>query len=206
AAPGGLGVPWEPPPLVAVHEELDPLADARPHRLERADVIAPVAAVKAQLHGREALLEIGLRGLSLGGRIAQRPRRGVRPHPVREPAEESPARGTENLAGKVPEREIERPAPPVVEVDAREHAIVALEGERILAHEELLVALEAEHTVAGAETHEPAVRRDAHDRGVETDARLRVPARVERGLERQAMMADGDRRDPVLGRPRQGAQ
>ena len=72
-APGGLGVPRQAPPLVAVHQQLELAAHARPHRFQRPHIVAPVAAVKAQLHRREALREVALGGLRLSRRIAQRP-------------------------------------------------------------------------------------------------------------------------------------
>ncbi len=81
-----------------------------------------------------------------------------------------------------------------------------LERERILAHEQPLVTLEAEHAIAGGDAHQPGVGRHAHDRGIEVHARLRVPAGIECRCQRQAMVADRDGRDPVGRSGRQGLE
>jgi hypothetical protein len=73
-APGGFRVPRQAPPLVAVHQQLELLANPRTHRFQRLDVVAPVAAVKAQLDGGEALREVALGGVRLGSPVAQRAR------------------------------------------------------------------------------------------------------------------------------------
>src|SRR5262249_22668107 len=154
-----LRVPRHPPPLIAVDQELETGANARAHRLERADVIAPVAAMEAQLHGRKALGEEALGGVRLGLRIAQRPGGGIGAHAARESSEQLPARLTEDLACEVPECEVEWPAAAVVKVDVREHPEMALECERILPDEEALMSLEPEHAITRADAHEPGVGR-----------------------------------------------
>ena len=198
-APGRLCVPRHPPTLVAVDQELETGADARAHRLERADVVAPVAAMEAQLQGGEALRQEALGGVRLGLRVAQRAGGGVGAHTVRESPEQLPARLTEDLAREVPEREVERPAAAVVKVDVREHPEMALERERILPDEETLVPLETEHAIARADAHQPGVGRYPYQRRIEVHPRLRVPAGVEGRRERQAVMTDGDRGDLVSG-------
>ena len=57
---------------------------------------------------------------------------------------------------------------------------MALKGQRVLPDEQILVARETDHEVAGAEAHQPGIGGHADERGVEMGARLGVPARVER--------------------------
>src|SRR4029077_5161151 len=98
--------------------------------------------VEAQLERGEALREKALRGIGLGGGVPQGAGGGVGAHPMRQAAEELPAGCAEYLAGEVPEREIQRPAAPVVKVEVGQHAEVALERARVLTNEQRLVALE----------------------------------------------------------------
>ena len=93
------------------------LPTRRAHRLERLEVIAPVAAVKAQLERGKALREVTLGCIRLGAGVAQRAGGGVGAHAMGESAEEFPARRAEDLAREVPQRQIERPAPTVVKID-----------------------------------------------------------------------------------------
>ena len=67
-----LGIPRQTPALVAIDHQLQLVADAGPHRLQRLDVVAPVAAMKADLHRRESLRDIGFGHRGHRSRIAQR--------------------------------------------------------------------------------------------------------------------------------------
>src|SRR3546814_3353992 len=78
--------------------------------LQRRDVVAPVAAVEADLHGGEAFLGEAFGGLGQRAGIAQHARGGVGAHAVAAPAEQAPHRLAGDLAGEVPEREVEGPA------------------------------------------------------------------------------------------------
>src|SRR3546814_8107288 len=82
--------------------------------LQRRDVVAPVAAVEADLHGGEAFLGEAFGGLGQRAGIAQHARGGVGAHAVAAPAEQAPHRLAGDLAGEVPEREVEGPAAAVV--------------------------------------------------------------------------------------------
>ncbi len=75
-----------------------------------------------------------------------------------------------------------------MELDVVEDAPVALDRQSVLADEEVLVAGEAQHGVARRHAADARVGVDPHDRGVEGDARLRVPARIEGRIERQTVM------------------
>jgi hypothetical protein len=68
--------------------------------------------------------------------------------------------------------------------------------------EKMLVPLETEHAVARADADETCVGRDPHQRRIEVHPRLGIPARIEGGFERQAVMADRDRGDLMSGRSR----
>ena len=144
--PGRLGVPGHEPALVAVDHELETVADALAHRLDDRNVVAPVGAAEAQLHG----LEAALRGSARRGRPSHRRcaasrsrrRRGsgrCRPPsifqtgwPVILPARSQRAMSSGQAAT-------------VVEVEVVEDPVVALERQRVLADEQVLVALEAVH-------------------------------------------------------------
>ena len=86
-----------------------------------------------------------------------------------------------------------------MEIDVREHAEVPLEGERILTDEKALVTLEPEHAIAGACAHEAGVGGDAHQRRIEVHGRLGVPAGLEGGRERQAVVTDLNGRNLMSG-------
>ncbi len=60
--PRRLDVPRLAPALIAVDHQLEAVAQTRPHGLQGADVVAPVAPVEAHLHGGKAL-----GGVALGG-------------------------------------------------------------------------------------------------------------------------------------------
>src|SRR3546814_7084631 len=113
--------------------------------------------MEAQLQGAEAGLGEALGGLGHGPGIAQHAGGGVGAHAVAAPAEQAPHRLAGDLAGEVPEREVEGPAAAVVELDVRQHLVVALDTARVLADEEILVAGKAEHEVAGANADAPLV-------------------------------------------------
>lgn len=84
-----------------------------------------------------------------------------------------------------------------MEVDVREHPVMALQRQRVLTDEERLVALEAEHAIPGSYARKPGVGADAYHGGVKVHARLGVPAGIKRWIERQAMMRDRDTSDAV---------
>src|SRR3546814_9161035 len=108
---------------------------------------------------------------------------------------QAPHRLAGDLAVEVPEREVEGPAAAVVELDVRQHLVVALDTARVLADEEILVAGKAEHEVAGANADAPLVVGHAHHGDVEVPARPAVPACDEGRVERQAVVADVDAGD-----------
>ena len=113
-----------------------------------------------------------------------------------------PARLARELAGEIPERQIERPAAAPMEADVVEDAPVALDLQRILADEQGLVTLEPKHHVAGAVAGDAEVGVNGDDRSVPEGARLGVPARVERRIEMQSMPGDLDAGDNGLQRVR----
>ncbi len=82
-----------------------------------------------------------------------------------------------------------------MERDRLEHGDVALDRERIPADEEVLVALEAVHRVAGTDSGEPFVRLDEDDRGLEGSARLRIPGSEKRRVEVDRAALEANARD-----------
>src|SRR6185295_2700262 len=106
--------------------------------------------VDSQLECPEALVSEAQRRL---GALRGRPllsRRGVRGQAHQLSAEELGDRLPGCLPGEIPERRLERPVTARVERDRLEDGDVALDGERIRAYEEVLVALEAVHRVSRA--------------------------------------------------------
>src|SRR3546814_15471314 len=89
---------------------------------------------------------------------------------------QAPHRLAGDLAGEVPEREVEGPAAAVVELDVRQHLVVALDTARVLADEEILVAGTAEHEVAAGNAHAHLVAGHAHPRDLEQPPRPRATA------------------------------
>src|SRR3546814_1961282 len=76
-----------------------------------------------------------LRGLRHRLGIAQRAGGGVGAHLVVEPADQLVARQLGNLAGEIPQRQVERPAAAVMELDVGKDPVVTLDGERIRSEE-----------------------------------------------------------------------
>ena len=84
---------------------------------------------------------------------------------------------------------------------------MALDRQGILADEEMLVAGEAQHGVTGGYAGDAGIGVDPHDRGIEGDARLRIPTRIEGRIERQPVMGDldpGDLRLSAIASPSPG--
>ena len=117
------------------------------------------------------------------------------------PSHERPDRPVVDLAGEVPQRDVQRPGPPGVEVDVGEHCRVAIEVERVLADEVALEVGEAVHRVAGADADVAGVVVDLHDRRREPGARARVPRGRKWWVEREFVVADVDAGDGVHGWP-----
>src|SRR5579872_37828 len=110
--PGRVSVPRHPPALIAVDHQVEPVADSAANRFEGLDVGAPIAAMEADLQGRKAHGEIGLGGVGELGRAAQRPRRRIGFDAVGKAADQLPAGLPGDLAGQVPEGDVERPERP----------------------------------------------------------------------------------------------
>src|SRR5260221_453067 len=127
--------------------------------------------------------------------IAQRARRGIGADAIGEATEQLPAGLTEDLAGEVPQSEVERPAPAVVKIDVGQETVVPFEGERVLADEKVLMAAKADHQIPGSDADRTFVGAHAHDRRIELRARLGVPAGAEGRIQIQAMLGDLDPSD-----------
>ena len=110
-------------------------------------------------------------------------------------AEQGSDRQALDLAGDVPERDLERPVPPGVEVDRLEDANVVRDRERVPADEQVLEVREPVHRVAGADAHDALVGLDADDRRRERSSRNRVPRRVEGRIQRLDDAVQADRGD-----------
>jgi hypothetical protein len=102
-----------------------------------------------------------------------------------------------DLSGEIPQGQIERPAATVVEVNVGKDAIVALDGQRVLVYEQILMSGEADHPVARTVAYQTRVSRDPHDRRVQMNARLTVPACLERWIKCEPMVGDVDRPNPM---------
>ena len=153
------------------------------------------ARVHPDLQGPEALLAKTQRGLRASCRRQQRPARRVGGDAVRRASEHRRDRHALDLAGDVPERDLERPVPPGVEVDRLEDANVAGDRERVLADEQVLEGREPVHRVARADAHDALVGLDADDRRRERSSRNGIPGRVERRIERLDEAIEPDRGD-----------
>jgi hypothetical protein len=100
------------------------------------------------------------------------------------------------MAGDVPQRRLERPVAPGVEVDGLEYADVPSDRQRILTDEEMLEGLEAVHRVTGADADDALVGLDAHDRHRERRSRHGIPRRREGRFEGHAEALETDGADP----------
>ena len=96
--------------------------------------------IHPDLQRPEAFLAQTQRALRPGGGRQEHPARRVRRDPVERPAEQGRDRQAGDLAGQVPQRDLERPVAPGMEVDRLERPDVAGDRQRILADEQVLVA------------------------------------------------------------------
>src|SRR5262245_16084844 len=102
--PRRLSVPGQAPALVAVDEELEPVADAAAHGFERLHIVVPVAAMETNLQRPKSCCSEALRLLRERAGIAQHAGGCIRPYAVGQAAEQPPARLPCDLAREVPQR------------------------------------------------------------------------------------------------------
>ncbi len=119
----------------------------------------------------------------------------VRGQPGRLAAEQGGHRQPGHLAGDVPQRGLQRPVPPGVEVDRLQRPHVPGDPQRIVTDEQVGVRLEAGHRVARPDTGQAGVGLDPYQGGVEPLPRHRVPRGPERRVERQPEPVEPDRGD-----------
>ena len=119
--------------------------------------------------------------------------RGVGRDRLDRTAEEGGHRHACDLAGDVPEGDLEGPVAPGVEVDGLQRPHVASDGQRILPDEEVLEGLEAVHRVARPDAHHALVGLDPHERDREARPWHGIPGGREGRFERdpQALDVDG---------------
>ena len=101
--------------------------------------------------------------LGPGSRREQHPARRVGRDAVERATEERRDGQPGDLAREVPQRDLERPVAPGMEVDRLQRPDVARDGQRILAEEQVLERLEAIHRVARPDAHDALVGLDPHD-------------------------------------------
>ena len=154
--PGLLDVVAHAPALIAVDHQFELCADALAHGFERLDVVAPVAAMEAELQAAKAASEIGFGRLRHPAGVSERRRGRVGRDPVGAPAEQPPDGLAGDLSAEVPEREVERPAAAVVELDVVEHTEMPFDDAGVAADEEMLVPVKTGHRVARADPLRPS--------------------------------------------------
>ena len=93
-------------PRSQLNHQLQAVPDARPYGFERFDIVAPVAAMKAQLQCRKTTGEEPLRGFRYSARVTQGARRCISTNTVGQAAEQLPA-GLAGDGGEIPQREIQ---------------------------------------------------------------------------------------------------
>src|ERR1700737_1733015 len=148
--------------------------------------------MEADLHRSEPLCAIALRRVGKRLGAAKRARRRIDAHAVRQTADQLPAGLARELAGQVPQREIERPAAAAMEADVVENAPVTLQLERVLADEQGFVSLESEHHVAGTVARDAEIGVTRNDPRAPDPGGLCVPGRVERRIEMEAVAGNVD--------------
>jgi hypothetical protein len=106
-----------PPPLVRVDHQVEAVADRRPHGLDDGEVVAPAIAAKTDLGRTDPALEELDAALDTLLRRHHLSRRGVRAKSLVPPAEELGDRRADQLAERIPDRDLDGPRPRSVEVD-----------------------------------------------------------------------------------------
>ncbi len=190
------------PPLVEVDTDLHVVADRGADGRHDGHALLGAVARDAHLERAEALL--AQRQRVLGPRLwgAQLAERGVGGDAVDRAAEQRRAGHAERLSGEIPERRLERPRPPRVQLDRLQRARVAREAQRVLAEEQVGVGDEPVHRVARADADEALVGLHAHERGVEGRPRNGVPGGAEGRVEGERQALERDRRDAHRARVR----
>ena len=152
--------------------------------------------VDPDLERAEPQLPKGERGL--GPRACREPAGGRRVdgNLAQRAAQELRRRRILRLPGQVPQRGLQRPVAAGMEGDRLEHPDVALDVERVVPDEEVGVALEPVHRVAGADARQALVRVHVDERRLERVPRLRVPRGLEGRIEGEAQPPEADGRDP----------
>jgi hypothetical protein len=125
--PRGLRVPRHLPSPVAVDHQHQAITDALADGLHHGHVVPPVRTPEAQLHRRETAPQAVLGEICHLLRITQRAGRRVHGAAVGQTPEQLPDGLPSDLAGQIPQRDVQRPGAPVVEVEVRERVVVALE-------------------------------------------------------------------------------
>ena len=121
--------------------------------------------------------------------------RRVREQPLAAAAEELPDGLLERPADDVPDRDLDRPRPPAVEVDRLADLAHGLRSERVDADEQALELRPVGQAVsARGDAGDAVVGMDEHDRRLLLGPRHRVPGGAERGVERVAVDAALDAR------------
>ncbi len=199
--PRGSGVPGHPPALVAVDHQLDRIPDRVADRTNHREVVAQRGPTEPDLQRGEAHADHGMGEVDHPGEWSMDTGRRVGADARRLASHQRPHRLVADLAGEIPQGDIQRPGSPGMELDVGEHRRVAIEVERVLADEVALEVGEAVHRVAGADADVTGVVVDLHDRCRELRARPRVPRRGERWIERELVVADLDAGDGAHGSP-----
>ena len=165
-------------------------------RRDRGEPLVEAARVDPDLERPEPFLPKSQRGFGAFRWRQEHPARGIGGQSIARAAEQRRDRDTGDLAGDVPQRRLEWPVPPGVEIDRLEHADVARDRQRILPDEQVLERLEPVHRVARTEAGHALIGLDADDRDRELRARHRVPGRREGWLERHTQPLEPDGADP----------
>ena len=79
-----------------------------------------------------------------------------------------------------------------MELDIVQDAVMPLDLHRILPDKQMLMARKTHHEIARCNACKPRIRMHAHNARIKMAPRLRIPTRMKRRVERQAVIGDFD--------------
>ena len=182
------------PPLVRVHHHVE-LGNGLAYRLDHREIDSPVARVQANLHRANACIAKSPASADAFVRVDELPGGRVCADAAARATEHAPDRLVASTGDEVPDRDLERPVAPVVEVDRLDDAVHRRGVSRVDPDQQLLEERPVREPVPARVALQTVIRADDDDRGVLVGARHGVPRGAERRVERIAVGPRLDRGD-----------
>lgn len=196
--PGRAAIAGHAPSLVDIDHDREIRSQRVPDLLYHLEVFTPVGVIEADLGGAHAALAQRLQTANafLGWHALTA--RGVADQTIGPAAQQQPERRVQRSSDQVPDGDLRRPGPAAMKVDRLTDLTDHLGLKGIDAAEEMLELLAVGKRRASRDAGQSLVRVDDDQRFVDVVTRNRIPGRVERRIERIAIMPGFDRGNAQL--------